>query len=71
LTKPGRDADGVAQKEADHYAKCPGCGEWLDVRDLGQVFKHIHDGKDETGNGELAGAGSLKPQSNCGATTAS
>lgn len=47
MTKPGRDADGVAQTEADHYAKCPGCGQWLDMRDLGQVFEHAHDAWDE------------------------
>lgn len=49
MTKPGRDADHVARTEADHYAKCPGCGKWLDMRDLGQVFEHIHDGADEPG----------------------
>ena len=43
MTKRGLDADGVAQTEAEHYAKCPGCGQWLDMRDLGQVFEHIHD----------------------------
>jgi len=26
--KPGRDADGVAQTEADHFGKCSGCGQW-------------------------------------------
>ena len=47
MTRPGRDADGVAQTEADHYAKCPGCGEWIDMRDLRQLFEHIHDASDE------------------------
>jgi CRISPR/Cas system type I-B associated protein Csh2 (Cas7 group RAMP superfamily) len=23
--------------------KCPGCQEWLDMRDLGQVLAHVHD----------------------------
>jgi hypothetical protein len=23
--------------------KCPGCGEWFDMRDLGQVLAHFHD----------------------------
>jgi hypothetical protein len=27
--------------EADHFMKCPGCGEWLDMRDLGQLLAHI------------------------------
>jgi uncharacterized C2H2 Zn-finger protein len=44
MLKPGIDADGVAQTESDHFMKCPGCGEWFDMRELAQVFKHIHDG---------------------------
>jgi hypothetical protein len=39
----GVDADGIAETEADHFMKCPGCGEWFDMRDLGQVLKHGHD----------------------------
>jgi hypothetical protein len=23
--------------------KCPACGQWFDMRDLGQVAEHIHD----------------------------
>jgi hypothetical protein len=23
--------------------KCPGCGQWFDMRDLGQVLEHVHD----------------------------
>jgi CRISPR/Cas system type I-B associated protein Csh2 (Cas7 group RAMP superfamily) len=56
VIKPGRDADQVARTEADHYAKCPGCGQWLDMRDLGQVFEHIHDGGDEPGTEVSPGA---------------
>jgi hypothetical protein len=26
--------------------KCPGCGEWFDMRDLGQVAEHFHDDSD-------------------------
>jgi CRISPR/Cas system type I-B associated protein Csh2 (Cas7 group RAMP superfamily) len=33
--------NGVA--ETDHFMKCPGCGEWFDMRDLGQVFTHVHN----------------------------
>jgi hypothetical protein len=29
MTKPGADADGIAEIEADHFMKCPGCGEWF------------------------------------------
>jgi hypothetical protein len=47
VTKPGRDADGLAQTEADHYEKCPGCRKWFDLRDLKQVLEHLHDGWDE------------------------
>ena len=43
MIKPGIDADGIARTEADHFMKCPGCGEWFDMRDLGQVLAHAHD----------------------------
>ena len=43
MTKTGKDADGIAKTEADHHMKCPGCGQWFDMRDLGQVAEHIHD----------------------------
>ena len=43
MTKAGKDADGIAKTEADHHMKCPGCGQWFDMRDLGQVAKHVHD----------------------------
>jgi hypothetical protein len=26
--------------EAEHYIRCPGCGGWIDRRDLGQVLAH-------------------------------
>jgi uncharacterized C2H2 Zn-finger protein len=42
--KPGTDADGEANTEADHFMKCPACGEWFDMRDLEEVAKHVHDG---------------------------
>jgi hypothetical protein len=32
----GYDPDGIARTEADHFMKCPGCGQWFDMRDLGQ-----------------------------------
>jgi hypothetical protein len=47
----GIDADGIARAEADHFMKCPGCGEWFDMRDLGQVLAHIHDAEIEQGEG--------------------
>ncbi|TWB66650.1 hypothetical protein [Bradyrhizobium sacchari] len=30
------------QCEADHYIRCPICGELLDMRDLGEVLDHLH-----------------------------
>jgi hypothetical protein len=48
MIQPGIDADGIARTEADHLMKCPGCGEWFDMRDLGQVLAHAHDGESET-----------------------
>jgi hypothetical protein len=27
--------------------KCPGCGEWFDMRDLAQAFSHVHDAEIE------------------------
>lgn len=36
--KPGKDADGIAKSEADHFMHCPGCGQRFDMRDLGQVM---------------------------------
>jgi hypothetical protein len=33
----------AAPTEADQFMKCPGWGEWFDMRDLGQVRAHIHD----------------------------
>jgi hypothetical protein len=23
--------------------QCPSCGQWFDMRDLGQVMAHVHD----------------------------
>jgi hypothetical protein len=40
--KLGRDADGVAQTEADHFGKCPVCGALVDMRDLAQVMANAH-----------------------------
>jgi hypothetical protein len=37
-----RDADGVAQTEADHFGKCPVCGALVGMRDLAQVMAHAH-----------------------------
>jgi CRISPR/Cas system type I-B associated protein Csh2 (Cas7 group RAMP superfamily) len=39
----GTDAVCVAQTEADHFMKCPGCRQWFDMRALGQVLAYVHD----------------------------
>ena len=44
--------DGIAQIEADHFMNCPGCGEWFDLRDLGQIIRHIHDAEIEIIDGD-------------------
>jgi len=28
----GIDPDGVLETEADHFMKCPGCGQWFGMR---------------------------------------
>jgi hypothetical protein len=43
----GRDADGVASSELNHFGNCPYCGALVDMRDLGQVIAHVHDRWDE------------------------
>ncbi|SHG50290.1 hypothetical protein [Bradyrhizobium erythrophlei] len=48
----GVDADGIAESDADHSMRCPGCGEWFDMRDLSQVLAHIHDAEVEIGMGQ-------------------
>jgi hypothetical protein len=55
----GVDADGIAQTEADHFMKCPGCGQSFDMRDLGQVLEHVHDASIEIVEGPLPGKTSL------------
>jgi hypothetical protein len=53
----GIDAGGIAETEADHFMKCPGCGQWFDMRELAQVAEHVHDGS-EIGVSEIvAGEG--------------
>jgi hypothetical protein len=43
----GFDPDGVAETETDHFMKCPGCGEWFDMRELDQLLKLVHDSEIE------------------------
>jgi hypothetical protein len=47
----GIDADGVAQTDADHWSTCSKCGERFDMRDLTQVFAHLHGAEVEITEG--------------------
>jgi len=35
----GFDPDGTAKSETDHFMKCPGCGEWFDMRDSTKCWR--------------------------------
>jgi len=39
----GRPRGWTPENEADHFMQCPGCGEWIDMRDLGMAFQHAGD----------------------------
>jgi len=41
----------IAKTEADHFATCPGCGQWFDLRDLDQILVHFHDAEIEISEG--------------------
>jgi Zn-finger nucleic acid-binding protein len=47
----GFDPDGVAESEADHFATCPGCGQWFDLRELDQILVHFRDPEIEISEG--------------------
>ena len=36
----GQRLGGEPESEADHYMRCPACGGYFDMRDLGQVLEH-------------------------------
>ena len=36
----GRPNGWVPDSEADHFVRCPGCGAWIDMRDLGMALEH-------------------------------
>jgi len=36
----GRRVDKKVTDEREHFHKCPLCGGWFDMPDLGQVFEH-------------------------------
>lgn len=36
----GERVGGPPTEDAEHFIRCPACGGWIDMRDLGQVFEH-------------------------------
>jgi hypothetical protein len=36
--KPRIDIDGPAKNEVDHFMRCPGCGQWFDMREFGRAL---------------------------------
>jgi hypothetical protein len=56
MTEAGKyrviDPDGVLETEADHFMKCPGCGQWFGMRALDQVLANAHDAEIEIGEGQ-------------------
>lgn len=48
----GKPIDDLPDDERRHFMKCPGCGRWFDMRDLGQVAEHVgelpHGGEEGT-----------------------
>jgi hypothetical protein len=45
----GMSVGGPPADEAGHFAKCPLCGGWFDMRDLGQLLDHAgpHPAQDQ------------------------
>jgi hypothetical protein len=40
----GKPLGWTAQREGDHFMRCPVCHKWFDMRDLRDAFEHWHDG---------------------------
>jgi hypothetical protein len=45
----------ISSEEGCHNRTDPrqGCGEWFDMRNLGQVLAHVHDADIEIGEGPM------------------
>src|SRR5712671_4845749 len=39
----GTDSESPGRPEIEHFGNCPFCGTLVDMRDLAQVFAHMHD----------------------------
>ncbi len=42
MTSEGRPVGPPVRSEAEHFIRCPICGEMIDMRDLAQVMEHLH-----------------------------
>jgi hypothetical protein len=38
-----RHSESPGRPEIEHFGNCPFCGTLVDMRDLAQVFAHMHD----------------------------
>ena len=41
-TYTGTDSENPERPEIEHFGNCPVCGALVDMRDLAQVFAHMH-----------------------------
>ncbi|HEY1020875.1 MAG TPA: hypothetical protein VGE06_01125 [Flavisolibacter sp.] len=42
LGEESMDEKQIPESEREHYLQCPDCEEWMDMRDLADVFRHQH-----------------------------
>lgn len=42
MAENGKPLNWQPQSESDHFVRCPGCGEMVDMRDLEQALEHLH-----------------------------
>lgn len=47
MFREGKREGPPAQSESEHFVRCTICGEWLDMRDLGDVLDHLHGQESE------------------------
>jgi hypothetical protein len=43
----GERIDQPAADEREHFERCPACGAWVDLRNLGQVLDHAGPSEDQ------------------------
>ncbi|MFB6418985.1 hypothetical protein [Bradyrhizobium tunisiense] len=42
MVTEGKPLGWAARDEREHFVRCPGCGEWVDMRDLAEALEHLH-----------------------------